>query len=110
MCANRHGQLGVERLTDRTVALVVKRVALVVGLDPSRQAGRIESPKHTSHAASRGQWFNPQESRERRTGAAEAKDVSPAIGVFLAAVGGVAARPECVPTFAAEDVREGLLR
>ena len=36
---NRHGQLSAERLTDRTVALVVKRAALVVGLDPSRLAG-----------------------------------------------------------------------
>ena len=39
MCANRHGQLSAERLTDRTVALVVKRAALVVGLDPTRLAG-----------------------------------------------------------------------
>ena len=36
---NRHGQLSAERLTDRTVALVVKRAALVVGLDPTRLAG-----------------------------------------------------------------------
>ena len=36
---NRHGQLGAERLTDRTVALVVKRAALVVGLDATRLAG-----------------------------------------------------------------------
>ena len=30
MCGNRHGQLSAERLTDRTVALVVKRSATII--------------------------------------------------------------------------------
>jgi len=36
---NRHGQVGESRLGDKAVALVVKRVAEVAGLDPTQYAG-----------------------------------------------------------------------
>jgi len=36
---DRHGRLGAGRLSDRAVALIVKRAALAAGLDPSRYAG-----------------------------------------------------------------------
>jgi site-specific recombinase XerD len=36
---NRHGQVGARRLTDRVVALVVKRWAASAGLDPALYAG-----------------------------------------------------------------------
>ncbi len=36
---NRHGQVGAERLSDRAVALIVKRAAEAAGLDPARYAG-----------------------------------------------------------------------
>ena len=36
---NRHGQVGTERLSDRAVALIVKRAAEAAGLDPARYAG-----------------------------------------------------------------------
>ncbi len=36
---NRHGQVGAERLSDRAVALVVKRYATAAGLDATRFAG-----------------------------------------------------------------------
>ena len=37
---NRHGRVQPGRLSDRAVALIVKRVALAAGLDPSRYAGQ----------------------------------------------------------------------
>jgi len=37
---DRHGRVGATRLTDRAVALVIKRAARRAGLDPSRYAGR----------------------------------------------------------------------
>lgn len=36
---NRHGHMSEKRLSDRAVALVVKRTAAAAGLDPSRYAG-----------------------------------------------------------------------
>jgi len=36
---NRHGQVQPGRLSDRAVALIVKRAALAAGLDPTRYAG-----------------------------------------------------------------------
>jgi len=36
---NRHGQVQPGRLSDRAVALIVKRAALAAGLDPARYAG-----------------------------------------------------------------------
>lgn len=36
---DRHGRVGPTRLTDRAVALVIKRAARRAGLDPSRYAG-----------------------------------------------------------------------
>jgi len=36
---NRHGQVRATRLSDRAVALVVKRAAEAAGLDPARYAG-----------------------------------------------------------------------
>lgn len=36
---NRHGQVGARRLSDKAVALIVKRAAAAAGFDPSRFAG-----------------------------------------------------------------------
>ncbi len=36
---DRHGRVGATRLTDRAVALVIKRAARRAGLDPARYAG-----------------------------------------------------------------------
>jgi integrase len=48
---NRHGQLGKARLSDRAVALVVKRTALAAGLDPKLVAGHsLRSGMATSAA------------------------------------------------------------
>jgi integrase len=48
---NRHGQLGCERLSDRAVALVVKRTAAAAGLDPKLVAGHsLRSGMATSAA------------------------------------------------------------
>jgi hypothetical protein len=49
---DRHGHLGAERLSDRAVALVVKRAAQAAGLDPARYAG--ESLRQGGLAAQRG--------------------------------------------------------
>lgn len=49
---NRHGQVNTERLSDKAVALVVKRTALACGFDPSRYAGHsLRSGLATSAAA-----------------------------------------------------------
>ena len=49
---NRHGQLRPGRLTDRTVALDVKRLALAAGLDPAGFAGHsLRAGLATSPAA-----------------------------------------------------------
>ncbi len=49
---NRHGQVGESRLGDKAVALVVKRVAEVAGLDPTQYAGHsLRAGLATSAAA-----------------------------------------------------------
>jgi len=48
---DRHGRLGAERLSDRAVAIVVKRTAQAVGLDPNLVAGHsLRSGMATSAA------------------------------------------------------------
>ena len=48
---DRHGHLGPERLSDRAVAIMVKRTALAAGLDPKLVAGHsLRSGKATSAA------------------------------------------------------------
>jgi integrase len=48
---NRHGRVGAERLSDGAIALVVKRSAEAVGLDPARFAGHsLRSGMATSAA------------------------------------------------------------
>ena len=48
---DRHGHLGTERLSDRAVAIVVKRTALAAGLDPKLVAGHsLRSGMATSAA------------------------------------------------------------
>ncbi len=49
---NRHGQVGKTRLSDRAVALIVKRAAAAAGLDPARYAGHsLRAGLATSAAA-----------------------------------------------------------
>ena len=49
---DRHGRLGTDRLSDKAVALVVKRRAEAAGLDPARYAGHsLRSGLATSAAA-----------------------------------------------------------
>ncbi len=49
---NRHGQVGKTRLSDRSVALIVKRAATAAGLDPARYAGHsLRAGLATSAAA-----------------------------------------------------------
>ena len=53
---DRHGSLSASRLTDRAVALVVKRAAELAGLDPSRYAGHsLRAGLATSAAVARAE-------------------------------------------------------
>lgn len=51
---NRHGQIQPGRLTDQSVALVVKRSALAAGLNASRFAGHSLRAGHVTSAAENG--------------------------------------------------------
>lgn len=51
---DRHGVMGPARLSDRAVALVVKRTALRVGLDPARYAGHSLRAGLVTSAAAAG--------------------------------------------------------
>lgn len=62
---NRHDQLQTGRLTDRAVALIVKRVAARAGLDPSSYAGHSLRARLATAAAAGGA---PERSIMRQTG------------------------------------------
>jgi len=51
---NRHGHVSERRLSDRTVAMVVKRAAAAVGLDPARYAGHSLRAGFATAAAAAG--------------------------------------------------------
>lgn len=51
---NRHGHMSEKRLSDRAVALVVKRTAAAAGLDPTRYAGHSLRAGFATAAAARG--------------------------------------------------------
>ncbi len=52
---NRHGQLGATRLSDKAVALVVKRTAATTGLDPAQYAGHSLRAGLVTQAAANGE-------------------------------------------------------
>jgi len=62
---NRHEQVQVGRLTDRAVALIVKRAAERVGLDPSNYAGHSLRAGLATAAAAGGA---PERSIMQQTG------------------------------------------
>ena len=51
---NKGGRIGAERLTDRSVALVVKRTADAAGLDPALYAGHSLRSGFATTAARNG--------------------------------------------------------
>lgn len=52
---NRHGHLGKARLSDKAVALVVKRTAAAAGLDPAQYAGHSLRAGLVTQAAANGE-------------------------------------------------------
>ena len=51
---DKHGRIGPGRLSDRAVALVVKRTAAAAGLDPERYAGHSLRARLATSAAEAG--------------------------------------------------------
>lgn len=52
---NRHGHLGATRLSDKAVALIVKRTAAAAGLDPTQYAGHSLRAGLVTQAAANGE-------------------------------------------------------